>query len=251
MDYTEFSKEEMVNILDIIHLSLACRTRNDMSETLKRVKDLICADQVIGGIGIVDQAEGPKIIDLINVDYPHEWLAHYAKGSVYRTDPVLIHQLNVMKPQFWSEAYSAFPGESYTDFARLAGDYGLRHGITAGYNTPQNDMISVFSFAGDQDRFHDHHKKILDVVTPHLFQGLTRLHPTARAAGCELTKREREVIRWVGEGKSNWELSMILKISESTVKFHMQNIEKKLNASNRAHAVALALGHGMLGETSN
>ena len=251
MDYKDFSKGEMVDILDIINLSLACSTRSDMSEALTRVKNLICADQVIGGIGVIDQKEGPKIFDLINVDYPHDWLAHYAKGSVYRTDPVLIHQLKVMKPQFWSEAYNAFPGEPYTDFARLASDFGLRHGITAGCSSAQKDIISVFSFAGDQNRFHEHHKKILDVVTPHLFQGFNRLHPGKNLANCELTKREMEVIRWVGEGKSNWELSMILKISESTVKFHMYNIEKKLNASNRAHAVALALGHGMMGETSN
>lgn len=53
------------------------------------------------------------------------------------------------------------------------------------------------------------------------------------------------------EGKSNWELAMILDISERTVKFHVQNVEKKLNAVNRAHAVALAMDYGMIGETSN
>ncbi|MFQ5330419.1 MAG: helix-turn-helix transcriptional regulator [Thermodesulfobacteriota bacterium] len=58
-------------------------------------------------------------------------------------------------------------------------------------------------------------------------------------------------MQWLKEGKSNWELAMILDISERTVKFHVQNVEKKLNAVNRAHAVALAMDYGMIGETSN
>ena len=77
------------------------------------------------------------------------------------------------------------------------------------------------------------------------------MYQSSMQQGCELTDREKEVMQWVKEGKSNWELSMILDISERTVKFHVQNVEKKLNAVNRAHAVALAMDYGMLGETSN
>lgn len=56
-----------------------------------------------------------------------------------------------------------------------------------------------------------------------------------------LTAREREVMRWVKEGKSNWEIATILSISELTVKNHLHNILRKLSAQTRGHAVAKAI----------
>ncbi|MEY4765323.1 MAG: hypothetical protein RI907_1996 [Pseudomonadota bacterium] len=56
-----------------------------------------------------------------------------------------------------------------------------------------------------------------------------------------LTEREREILRWVRDGKSNQAISDELGISALTVKNHVQKILRKLGASNRAQAVAKAL----------
>jgi LuxR family quorum sensing-dependent transcriptional regulator len=53
-----------------------------------------------------------------------------------------------------------------------------------------------------------------------------------------LTARERDVFSWVAEGKSDWEISVILGVSETTVRFHADNARRKLGAVNRAQAVA-------------
>lgn len=53
-----------------------------------------------------------------------------------------------------------------------------------------------------------------------------------------LTERERDALSWVAEGKSDWEISVILGVSETTVRFHVDNARKKLGAVNRAQAVA-------------
>ncbi len=55
-----------------------------------------------------------------------------------------------------------------------------------------------------------------------------------------LTKREREVIRLISEGKSNKEIAAKLRITERTVKFHVTSLFNKLGAENRAQAVAIA-----------
>ncbi|WP_447973005.1 LuxR family transcriptional regulator [Nitrospira sp. Kam-Ns4a] len=47
--------------------------------------------------------------------------------------------------------------------------------------------------------------------------------PSVRQAPV-LTKREREVLEWMKEGKTNWEIGRILGISERTVRFHVGNI---------------------------
>jgi DNA-binding CsgD family transcriptional regulator len=56
-----------------------------------------------------------------------------------------------------------------------------------------------------------------------------------------LTPRERECLEWVAGGKTDWEISQILSISEQTVHGYVQNAMTKLNARTRAQAVALAM----------
>ena len=51
-----------------------------------------------------------------------------------------------------------------------------------------------------------------------------------------LTQREGQILSWVCAGKTNWEVSRIVNISENTVKNHVQNIYKKLGVNNRTQA---------------
>ena len=62
----------------------------------------------------------------------------------------------------------------------------------------------------------------------------------------KLTAREIEVLRWVANGKSAWEIGEILDITKRTVDEHVQTAVRKLGAVNRTHAVALALGDGII-----
>jgi two-component system, NarL family, response regulator len=66
------------------------------------------------------------------------------------------------------------------------------------------------------------------------------------AADDGLTEREIEVLRGVAAGKSNKLVAAELKISEGTVKNHMKSILPKLDASDRTHAVMIALKRGIL-----
>lgn len=53
-----------------------------------------------------------------------------------------------------------------------------------------------------------------------------------------LTPRERDCMAYVAAGKSDWDISVILGISQATAHFHIENARRKLNASTRAHAIA-------------
>jgi LuxR family quorum sensing-dependent transcriptional regulator len=61
-----------------------------------------------------------------------------------------------------------------------------------------------------------------------------------------LSLRERECICWVATGKTDWEISEILGISQQTVHKHVSNALKKLGAGTRAHAVAIALSSRLI-----
>ena len=62
----------------------------------------------------------------------------------------------------------------------------------------------------------------------------------------KLTGRERDSLAWVAEGKSDWEIGKILGLSETTVRFHVDNARRKLGAVNRAQAVARLASAGLL-----
>jgi DNA-binding NarL/FixJ family response regulator len=62
----------------------------------------------------------------------------------------------------------------------------------------------------------------------------------------EITPRELDVLRGVARGSSNKIIAADLNISEHTVKNHLKNILSKLDASDRTHAVMIALRRGLL-----
>jgi two-component system NarL family response regulator len=62
----------------------------------------------------------------------------------------------------------------------------------------------------------------------------------------ELTERELEVLRLIGDGKSNREIGADLFITEGTVKAHVNNILSKLGVSDRTQAVTTGLKRGLI-----
>jgi len=66
------------------------------------------------------------------------------------------------------------------------------------------------------------------------------------SSGRGLSLREKEVLNWLNKGKRSSEISVVLKISERTVNYHVNNIMQKLNAESRAHAISLSIQLGLI-----
>lgn len=63
-----------------------------------------------------------------------------------------------------------------------------------------------------------------------------------------LTLRELECLTWAARGRTTAEIAELLHRSAETVEFHLSNAMTKLDARNRAHAVAIACVRGMIRE---
>lgn len=66
-----------------------------------------------------------------------------------------------------------------------------------------------------------------------------------------LSDREIEVLRLVGQGKSNKEIAMDLDISVNTVKVHIGNIFQKINVTSRTEATLFAIEHKIIKSPAN
>lgn len=86
--------------------------------------------------------------------------------------------------------------------------------------------------------------KGLQVVDPTLLREYCQAY--ANSSKEELTHREQEVLRMMGDGLSNKEISSRLGISTHTVKFHISSILGKLGATSRTEAVSIGLRTGKL-----
>jgi two-component system NarL family response regulator len=62
----------------------------------------------------------------------------------------------------------------------------------------------------------------------------------------ELSRRERQVLEYLANGRSNKEIGAILYVSELTVKGHVRSILEKLDAKGRSQAIAIALNRGLI-----
>lgn len=246
MGYRDFSRAELTLVLETIHSSLACKNDSDLTRLVARIKDLVCADHGVCGIGVLSSGKLASIKKILHLDYPSQWMQLYASKELYKVDPIVRYNVKAEKSYLWEEATESYREKEDISFMRLASDFGLRYGLAAGFKEERVGLMSLFSFSGVGNHFGEHHKEILNTLVPHVHVAFERVCAIERKKTMDLSNREREVLAWVKEGKTNWEISMILSISERTVKFHVQNIEHKLNAVNKAHAIALAMEHGLV-----
>ena len=115
---------------------------------------------------------------------------------------------------------------------------------------------SAFAAGADAYVFKSAHPDDLTAAVRQAFEHsiyLAYSRPARRSAQArddvaELTRRELEILRLVGEGHSNADVARRLWVTEQTVKFHLSNIYRKLGVSNRTEASRWAQVRGLLSE---
>ena len=105
-------------------------------------------------------------------------------------------------------------------------------------------MCTYYAFSNFDKKMLLKLRTMMQILAPHLHLAYLQATTPPPAeppdvSRATLTPREHEIMRWVAEGKTNWEISMILNVSLNTIKFHLKNIYQKLGGvENRWTAVA-------------
>src|SRR5690606_7629182 len=86
----------------------------------------------------------------------------------------------------------------------------------------------------------------LQLLASFLHEASRRLTKPSARDQVHLTARELDCLRWAAEGRTSWEISQELGVSERTVVFHLQNAARKLGVLGRRQAIAKAMSLQLL-----
>ena len=180
-----------------------------------------------------------------------EWRNHYEENRLVAHDPRIVRAKRSATPFVWSKINPETKKEQQVlDDLQT---FGIAEGITFPVRNARND----FGFINTA--FIEPQKKMssrLGYITPYMqllanyihektYSLLAKEHqaenPGTTPLDVRLTDRERECLIWLAEGKTSWEISQILEITESTVNQHLHSAGRKLKSNNRTHTIAKAI----------
>jgi LuxR family quorum sensing-dependent transcriptional regulator len=184
---------------------------------------------------------------LILSGWPEAWLRHYIAFNLVHQDPVIRKVRQETLPFLWSEARYAPDDKAAIRVMHDAKEFGLAEGLAVPIHCHDGlQAIVTFgtSHAADVEAGH---KAALHLLGMYAHNSIvcTRQGRTKRS-GKRLAPREIECLRWTAAGKSTWDISEILGLSERTVRQYIDSASAKLGAVNRPQAVAEALRHSLI-----
>jgi DNA-binding CsgD family transcriptional regulator len=180
----------------------------------------------------------------VAMNFPREWSDRYFERKYYQIDPVVRRAPTFSGPFVWDQLVDRCHLQSGEQLVLSEGrEAGLKHGVSVPLFGPLG-RVSVVSFAS---RFDDvdplHRMSHLNTLAWQFHIAFAEIGqpPEQSTTKIELSARERDCLRWTAEGKSSWDIGMILKISDNTVNFHIKNAMRKLGTTSRTVAVVKAI----------
>jgi LuxR family quorum sensing-dependent transcriptional regulator len=181
--------------------------------------------------------------------YPAAWIDRYLDQDYVRVDPVVRRIKRDLSPFLWSEATAFADGENGAVVDRLFGEaaeFNLRAGFSVPLITLDGSVAAVSLGGVAVDMPPAARGMIAMISTFAIGRAIDIRDRTKRRQRPKLTPREIECLKWAADGKTEWEISAILKVSEHTADKHLANAHRKLGAANRAQAVAHAIRWGLI-----
>lgn len=174
--------------------------------------------------------------------WPEDWMTHYVSRDYVRRDPVAIASAMCRRPFTWEEArmHASASGSAGESIMREAADAGLKDGVCVPIPV-RHALAGCISLAGEAPITQKDALEPVNVLSLTFAGRLQLLADHGRPKGLALSDREREVLTWVAEGKTAWEISRILGISESTVNKHVAGAIRKTGSVTRTQAAVKAL----------
>jgi LuxR family transcriptional regulator len=229
---------EMWKESQLRQISNARDVESAYTTSLKLVQDLgfeFCA------FSITSYPRGPNFKRVNLNNYPTDWNAKYEQNHFGETDPILAHCKQSTWPILWAD-------EVFSKTPRMR-DAQKKQGLQHGWSQSLHDdaglcsMLSLARSDGPITAYELYENLGYAMFISQQLHGLVAQHlPSRRPHSCipVLSAREIEILKLSADGKTAYEISRILNLSERTVNFHIHNAIHKLGVNNKIAAVIAA-----------
>lgn len=176
-----------------------------------------------------------------------DWNQHYREEQFHLIDPCAKQLFESYDPFSWNDVKEITPPGPAERMWSDACDGGMLEG----HLTPiaLDDSGLMVRLATPEKGFDPDHRGAIAGLTYTFGLEMHRLVPLPPLqdaappplAAIALSERQVECLKWVIDGKSNWEIAVILGISEHTVSTHIRAAMAKFGVSTRIQAATAAL----------
>lgn len=239
-------------MLRVIELATYAETIEDLDHILDGpLKELLGYEIMLCGTGFYTERGGYGYQFHYRY-FPLEYFVELVNTSDGSVDtPLMERWRQTQKPVYFQSGRDdhEYPERWVASFNK----FGLRNILGHAVNDRHGILGDYFIFGRLADPVGPKHAEILEIVTPSLCLALNRAMLNKESQGkfvgpmhALISKKQREILQWIYQGKTNWEISKILGMNEETVKYHVDQAMAKLNAKTRAQAVGRALEIGAI-----
>lgn len=189
---------------------------------------------------------------LVQSTFPKNWVEHYEKNSFLYIDPIISNAKSSLLPFRWhGEEQIQRASRLQRRFFEEGMAFGIKRGVVIPIHAPGGDFATLALATDDSKKSMESlwqaKKHELHLIGLYFHAAIwenvleRKIKPTPA-----LTPRELQCLEWSARGKTLWEVSQILGISETTSKTHMRGAMRKLDTYNKTHAVSKAVVHGLI-----
>ena len=176
-------------------------------------------------------------------NYPHAWEEELLTRHDVAADPVHLASLRTNAGFGWDEIGGlVLLSSSQRRILERSRHHGLGPGFTVPANVPGEPSGSC-SFAVARGRSLPVRTLMsAELIGVHAFRAARRIYGFADAGGIpHLSRRERQCLRLVAAGKTDWEIAAILDISVETARQYVKRARAAYDVVSRAQLVACGL----------
>lgn len=166
-----------------------------------------------------------------------EWMERYNSRNYVHVDPVVQQIRSSTRPFRWSNVrYDKHRNPRGHRVMLEATEFSMHDGYTVpiyGYDGYQ----ACVTMGGRPHDVSERELSALHLISVFGFSSvqalIAREVSKQEAPRFKLSPREAEVLKWTAEGKTAWEVSAILNISENTVETHLRAVTRKMNVAGK------------------
>jgi len=176
---------------------------------------------------------------------PVEWVQRYMDRNYHAINPVVRKILRTKTAAF---RWNTLEPEGYLNAKRgrrvlqEAKEFGIHDGFVCPIVHTNGDMVIV-TFCGDVLDDDPRLVPSLHLIALYYHRRFKELQGLDKSAVPLLTPREEKCLTLAARGKTDWEISEILSISESTVRTYIERAKQKFGVATKIQAIVAARRH--------